>query len=82
MLFRQCIKLKKMVVQYNRKKVLEEDIIRCDFHMYTDGEWSCILKTHGAVDLVDFMPILEWASTLYVSPFMWGTMNGFRLHIQ
>lgn len=82
MLFSKCLELKKMIVQYNRKTVLDENVITCDFGMFTDGEWSCVLKTNGVVDLVDFMPVLEWASTLYVSPFMWGTQTGFRMHVQ
>lgn len=82
MLFSKCIELKKLIVRYNRSRVSEDNFVTYDFSMYADGQWSCVLETSGFVDVVDFMPVLEWAATLYVSPFMWGDKFGFNLHMQ
>ena len=82
MLFSKCIELKKLIASYNRKQSLTENCIRYEFGMFMDGEWSCTLKSNGCINIVDFQPIYEWASSLSVAPFMYGSRFGFRVHIQ
>ena len=82
MLFSKCIELKQMFARYNRKQSLSENCIRYEFGMFTDGEWSCTLKTNGCVSVHDFYEIYNYIATLSVAPFMYGSRFGFRVHIQ
>lgn len=82
MIFAKCIELKKLIAQYNRKQSLSENCLRYEFGMFTDGEWSCTLKSNGCISVRDFQPIFDFISTLFVAPFMYGSRFGFRVHIQ
>ena len=82
MIFAKCIELKQLIVRYNRKRYLDEDYIHYEFSMFVDGEWSCTLKCNGCVDVVDFKEVYDFIATFYVSPFMYGSQYGFRVHIQ
>lgn len=82
MLFSKCIELKQMIARYNRKQSLSENCIRYEFGMFTDGEWSCTIKTNGCVSVRDFGEIYNYIATLSVTPFMFGSRFGFRVHIQ
>lgn len=82
MLFAKCIHLKKLVVEYNRKKTRDEDYLTYEFEMFMDGGWSCTIRCDGCIDINDFKPIYDWVSCLFVSPFMYGSRFGFRMHIQ
>lgn len=82
MIYEQCIKLKKLIVEYNRKQSMIENCIRYEYGMFMDGEWSCTLKCDGCVNVCDFKPIYDFIATLFVAPFMYGSRLGFRVHVQ
>lgn len=82
MLFRQCIELKQLIVKYNLQKTRDDDYLTYEFDSFADGEWSCTIKCSGCIDIVDFKPIIDWGSILFVSPFMYGARFGFRMHVQ
>lgn len=82
MIFAKCIELKKMIARYNRLQYSEENWLHYEFEMFSDGEWSCLIKCDGVVNVSDFRAIFDYLSTFFVSPFMWGNNYGFRLHIQ
>lgn len=82
MIYEHCIKLKKLIVEYNRKQYFIENCLHYEFDMFQDGEWACTLKCNGCVDVRDFQPIYEFIATLFVVPFMCGSSLGFRVHIQ
>lgn len=82
MIYEQCIKLKKLIVEYNRKQSTIENCLHYEFDMFQDGEWACTLKCDGCVDVLDFKPIYDFIATLFVVPFMWGNQFGFRVNVQ
>ena len=82
MLFSKCIELKQLIVKYNLKKTRDEDCLTYEFGSFADGEWSGTIKCNGCVDIRDFQPIFDWASSLFVSPFMYGSRFGFRMYVQ
>ena len=82
MIFEKCVKLKKLIVKYNRKRVDDDNFLRYEFGMFEDGEWSCTIRCSGCVDVHDFKEIYDFISTLFVAPFMYGSSRGFRVHVQ
>lgn len=82
MIYAKCIELKKLIVKYNRKQSLIENCLHYEFGMFMDGEWSCTLRCNGCVNICDFHDIYNYIATFYVSPFMYGSKFGFRVHIQ
>lgn len=82
MIFAKCIHLKKLVVRYNRKQSVAENCLHYEFDMFMDGEWSCTLKSNGCISLNDFQEIFDYLATFFVTPFMYGSRYGFRVHVQ
>lgn len=82
MIFRKCIELKKLIDKYNRMQSTEENCIHFEFGMFMDGEWSCLLSSEGCINIVDFKEIYDYLAVFYVSPFMYGSRFGFRVHVQ
>lgn len=82
MIFAKCRELKKMIARYNRLQYSEENWLHYEFYMFSDGDWACLIKCDGVVNVRHFRPIFDYVSTFYVDPFMWGNEYGFRLHIQ
>lgn len=82
MLYVKCIELKKLIARYNSLQFCEENWLRYEFEMFSDGEWSCLISCNGVVHVRVFRDIFDYVSTFYVQPFMWGSVCGFRLHIQ
>lgn len=71
-----------MIARYNSLQYHEKNWLSYEFEMFSDGEWSCLIKCNGCVNVYDFRPIFDYVSTFFVNPFMWGNNYGFRLHIQ
>lgn len=82
MIYAKCIELKKLIAKYNRKQFRAENCLRYEFGMFTDGEWSCTLKSDGCIDLHDFYEIYNYICTISSVPFMYSSKFGFRVHIQ
>lgn len=82
MIFAKCIELKQLIVRYNSKQSLPENRLSYVFDSFTDGEWSCTLKSKGCVNVFDFKEIYDFIATFFVAPFMYGSRFGFKIHIQ
>lgn len=82
MIYAKCIELKKLIVKFNRKQYDLEHCLQYEYGMFMDGEWSCTITCNGCVDICEFKEIYDFLATSYVSPFMYGSRFGFKVHVQ